>query len=198
MMKRIMCLVLALSVVLALSACGAARDAKQAVESMLPSMDPMATDFMETAMPETTADPGDNGNFPHPDATDAPDASLSAQEVLRAIADAGEDDNAVATYAAAAKVLNFCKQGGTEGADFASEVKSFVKGLDDGERDRFRDGYDRVVTLAQSIARGDVEQGELEKNLTAAGAGLEEFDPVNFQHDNLVVFAETIRTALGK
>ena len=47
------------------------------------------------------------------------------------------------------------------------------------------------MTLAENIAKGDVEQSDLEK------ADLKDFDPVAFQHENLETFTKTVRDALA-
>ena len=194
-MKRMLCVTLALVMVLALAACGSrpAQEAEDAVESMMPTMEPTETDAMETMMPDASADPEANGNFPHPDDAEG-DEELSTRDVLDAIANV-EDDGAgatLSTYAAAAKVLNFCKQGGPAKAGFRDEVKDYFQNMSAEKRTAFTAGYEAVVTLAQNIAKGDVEQSELEQNLTDAGVKLDPIDPVNFEHENLVTFAEAI------
>ncbi len=180
MMKRILCVALALTALLSLAACGRTmRKAEDIVESMLPSMTVMPTDAPEafsSVAPET------------PD----PNEAESAAAVLNAIRDAEPEESGVLmNYPAAAKVLTFCADGGTERETFERDVKAFFKTLDEKQREEFRARFDAVMTLAQSIAKGDVEQSDLEK------ADLKDFDPVAFQHENLETFEKTVRAALA-
>ena len=178
MMKRTLCMALALAALFSLAACGRTmRRAEEAVESILPTMTAAPTEQPEafsSAAPETPN----------------PKEAASVTDVLNLIRDA-EADGALMNYPAAAKVLTFCADGGTERDTFERDVKAYFKTLDDAQREEFRAKLDSVLTLAESIARGDVEQSDLEK------ADLKDFDPVAFQHDNLETFTKTVREALS-
>ena len=63
--------------------------------------------------------------------------------------------------------------------------------MDDAQKEEVRAKFDAVLTLAENIAKGDVEQSDLEK------ADLKDFDPVAFQHDNLETFSKTVTDALA-
>ena len=85
-------------------------------------------------------------------------------------------------------MLTFCADGGTERDTFERDVKAYFKTLDDAQKEEFRARFDAVMTLAQNIAKGDVEQSDLEQ-----ADDLKDFDPVTFQHDNLETFHKTVR-----
>ena len=181
MMKRFLCMALALAALCSLAACGRTmRKAEEIVESVLPSMTVTPTSEPEafsSAAPET------------PD----PHEAAAVTDVLKMIRDAEPEDaaGALMNYPAAAKVLTFCADGGTERETFERDVKAFFKTLDEKQREEFRARFDAVMTLAQSIAKGDVEQSDLEK------ADLKDFDPVAFQHENLETFTKTVRDAIA-
>ena len=179
MMKRILCMALSLTALLSLAACGrTARRAEEIVESMLPTMTVRPTEAPEafsSVAPET------------PDPKDAEPVT----DVLAAIRDCDVDDAVLMQYPAAAKVLTFCADGGTERNTFERDVKAYFKTMDDAQREEFRARFDAVLTLAQNIARGDVEQSDLEQ-----ADDLKDFDPVTFQHENLETFEKTVRASL--
>ena len=181
MMKRILCAALMLTALLSLAACGRTmRKAEDIAESMLPTMTAAPTSEPEafsSVAPET------------PD----PHEAASVTDVLNMIRDAENEDGAgvLMNYPAAAKVLTFCADGGTERETFERDVKAYFKTLDDAQKEEFRAKLDSVLTLAENIAKGDVEQSDLEK------ADLKDFDPVAFQHDNLEAFTKTVRAALA-
>lgn len=180
MMKRILCAALMLTALLSLAACGRTmRKAEDMVESMLPTMTVSPTNEPEafsSVAPET------------PD----PRQAASVTDVLNTIRDAETEDGAgvLMNYPAAAKVLTFCADGGTGRETFERDVKAYFKTMDDAQREEFRARFDAVTTLAENIAKGDVEQSDLEK------ADLKDFDPVTFQHDNLETFSKTVRASL--
>ena len=178
MMKRILCAALMLTALLSLSACGdTMRKAEDIVESVLPSMTVAPTEVPEafsSVAPET----------PEPREAD------SVADVLNLIRDA-DPDGMFMNYPAAAKVLTFCADGGTGRDTFERDVKAYFKTLDDAQREEFRAKFDSVMILAENIAKGDVEQSDLEK------ADLKDFDPVAFQHENLETFTKTVRDALA-
>ena len=122
--------------------------------------------------------------------TPDPREADSVTDVLNRIRDA-EADGLLMNYPAAAKVLTFCADGGTERETFERDVKAYFKTLDDAQREEFRAKFDAVLTLAENIAKGDVEQSDLEK------ADLKDFDPVTFQHENLETFTKTVTDALS-
>ena len=181
MMKRFLCMALIFSALCSLAACGRTmRKAEEIVESVMPSMTVPPTaepDAFSSAAPET------------PD----PHEAASVTDVLNRIRDADPEDGAgvLANYPAAAKALTFCADGGTERDTFERDVKAYFKTMDDAQREEFRARFDAVMTLAENIAKGDVEQSELEK------ANLKDFDPVAFQHENLETFTKTVRAALA-
>ena len=178
MMKRILCMALALAALFSLAACGSTmRKAEDIVESMLPTMTVSPTEEPEafsSVMPET------------PDPREAD----SVTDVLNRIREA-EADGMLMNYPAAAKVLTFCADGGTERETFERDVKAYFKTLDDAQREEFRAKFDAVMTLAENIAKGDVEQSDLEQ------VDLRDFDPVTFQHENLETFTKTVTDALS-
>ena len=181
MMKRFLCMALALTALLSLAACGRTmRKAEEIVESVMPTMTTAPTEAPEafsSAAPET------------PDGHDA----AAATDVLSAIREADADgESALMNYPAAAKVLTFCADGGTERDTFERDVKAYFKTMDDAQREEFRARFDAVITLAQNIAKGDVEQSDLEQ-----ADDLKDFDPVTFQHENLEAFEKTVRAALA-
>ena len=178
MMKRILCAALMLTALLSLAACGRTmRKAEEIVESVMPSMT-----VTPTNEPEAFSSVA-------PEAPD-PKEAASVTDVLNLIRDA-DPDGMLMNYPAAAKVLTFCADGGTERETFERDVKAYFKTLDDAQKEEFRAKLDSVLTLAESIARGDVEQSDLEK------ADLRDFDPVAFQHDNLEAFTKTVKDALA-
>ena len=175
MMKRILC------AALMLAACGRTmRKAEEIVESVMPSMT-----VTPTAEPEAFSSAAPETPDPH--------EAASVTDVLNMIRDAENEDGAgvLMNYPAAAKVLTFCADGGTERETFERDVKAYFKTLDDAQKEAFRAKLDSVLTLAENIAKGDVEQSDLEK------AELKDFDPVAFQHDNLETFSKTVRAALA-
>ena len=179
-MKRILCMALALAALCSLAACGRTmRKAEEIVESVLPSMTMKPTtepEALSSVEPET------------PD----PHEAASVTDVLNMIRDAEPEDAAgvLMNYPAAAKVLTFCADGGTERDTFERDVKAYFRTMDDAQREEFRTRFDSVMTLAENIAKGDVEQSDLEKT------DLKDFDPVAFQHDNLEAFSKTVTGAL--
>ena len=186
MTKRILCLTLVLALALPAAACGSRpmQEMEEAVESVLPTAEPTR----ETAPPIET-----------PAATETPaETEQTVSDVLDAIRDAKPDEAAtpVTTYLAAARVLLFCEAGGAQRQDFAQEVKDWVGRLDAGEREDFIASARAVAELAQRIAQGDVEQSELEENLAGSDTGWEDFDPVNFQHENLQRFVDVVTQTL--
>ena len=182
MMKRILCMALVLTALFSLAACGRTmQKAEDVVESLLPTMTASPTEAPEafSSVAPQTPDPND---------------SAPVTEVLNLIRDAEpENGGMLLDYPAAAKVLTFCADGGTERTTFERDVKAFFKTMDDAQREEFRARFDAVITLAQNIAKGDVEQSELEQ----ADADLHDFDPVTFQHENLETFEKTVRAALA-
>ena len=180
-MKRFLCMALALSALCSLAACGRTmRKAEEIVESVMPSM----------TVPPTTEPEAFSSVAPE---TPDPHEAASVTDVLNTIRDAEPEDTAgvLANYPAAAKALTFCADGGTERDTFERDVKAYFKTMDDAQREEFRAKFDAVMTLAENIAKGDVEQSDLEK------ADLKDFDPVAFQHDNLEMFTKTVRDALA-
>ena len=187
MMKRFLCLMTALTLSLGLAACGSrtARDVREAVESVLPTVDPARETMTPAAeTPEISDMPREDG--------------LSVRDVMESIREAKPEelDTPVTTYAAAARVLTFCQEGGAKQSDFEQEVRDWVKGLSGEEREAFIASARAVSELAQRIAQGDVEQSELEEALADSDANWRDFDPVNFQHENLERFVEVVTKAL--
>ena len=179
MMKRTLCTALMLAAMLSLAACGrTARRAEEIVESVIPTMTAAPTaapEAFSSAAPET------------PDGH----AAAPVTDVLAAIRGCDVDDAALMQYPAAAKVLTFCADGGTERNTFERDVKAYFNTMDDAQREEFRARFDSVMTLAQNIAKGDVEQTDLEQD-----DDLKNFDAVNFQHENLEAFEKTVRDAM--
>ena len=183
MMKRILCMALAMLAVLSLAACGSRpmQKAEETVESLVPDMTPEVT---ASAVPESAM----------PSATPAMESSLTTRDVLDTIRDVDPDamDNPAATYLAAARVLTFCQDGGPAGPDFEKDVRDYFAGMDDDRRAAFEKSARSVLELAQRIAKGDVEPDELEQNLSDTGDDWRSIDPVTFQHDNLKTFVDAL------
>ena len=189
MMKRILCFGMALVLALGLAACGSrpVQEAEEAVESLMPT-DDLTNETMTPAV-ET------------PEMSGAPEArKLTTTDVLDSSRDAEPDElgTPVMTYAAAARVLAFCEDGGADRADFQQEVRSYFEKLDGEQRERFRKSAQAVTELAQRIAQGDVEQSELEQNLADTDTDWRDFDPVNFQHENLKKFVDALTAELER
>ncbi len=183
MMKRILCMALALVLALGAAACGSRpmQKAEETVESLIPDMTP---EVPASAAPETAM----------PSATPTMESSLTTRDVLDSIRDVDPDamDNPVATYLAAARVLTFCEAGGPTKADFAQDVRDYFADMDDDRRATFEKSARSVLELAQRIAKGDVEQDELERNLADADDDWRNIDPVTFQHENLKTFVDAL------
>lgn len=178
-MKKLIPLMLALVL---LAGCGTMKPAQTPAPTEEPEMmETMPTDGSETVIPEAP-------RAEEPRVADA----------LDAIRDYDPDhvDSAVMRYAAAAKLLNFCRNTERATEDLKAEIRSYFKDMSDTEKADFRERYDDVAALAQSIARGDVEQSELDTMLHDADVTLEELDPVTFAHENLTDLDETIRDAV--
>ena len=181
MMKRFLCMALIFAALCSLAACGRTmRKAEEIVESVMPSMT-----VTPTAEPEAFSSVAPETPDPH--------EAASVTDVLSMIRDAEPEDGAgvLMNYPAAAKVLTFCADGGTKRETFERDVKAYFKTMDDAQKEEFRAKLDSVLTLAENIAKGDVEQSDLEK------ADLKDFDPVAFQHDNLETFTKTVRDAIA-
>ena len=73
-----------------------------------------------------------------------------------------------------------------------SEMKYIVPTATMNERP---EGYDLTFEIP-GVAKGDVEQSELDTMLHDADVTLEELDPVSFAHENLTDLDETIRDAV--
>lgn len=178
-MKQMIPLLLALAL---LAGCGMMKPVETPSPTEEPEMlETMPMDVTETMMPEV----------PEMDEPKVADA-------LDAIRDYDPDhvDSAVMRYAAAAKLLSFCKNTERAAEELKDEIRSYFKDMSDTEKADFRERYEDVAALAQSIARGDVEQSELDTMLKDADVKLEELDPVTFQHENLTDLDETIRDAV--
>ncbi len=181
-MKKLMMLLLAMT--LALAACGM----KKPVETAVPTDLPMETE----TLPEMTDDLTD---------METPELETEQSDVADAL-DAIRDydpenlDAAVMRYAAAAKVLTFCKNTERSAAQLKEDIKAYFRDMSNEEKAAFAERYDEVAALAQSIARGDVEQSELDNMLSEAHVHLDPVDPVNFAHQNLTDLDETIRDAV--
>ena len=179
-MKTMIPLMLALAMLLA--GCGTMKPVETTVPTEEPEMlETMPPEGSETVIPEA----------PHVDETRVADALDAIRDY-----DPAHVDSAVMRYAAAAKLLNFCKNTERAAEDLKNEIRAYFKDMSDTEKADFRERYEDVAALAQSIARGDVEQSELDNMLRDADVKLEELDPVTFQHENLTDLDETIRDAV--
>lgn len=183
-MKKLMMLLLAMTMMLALAACGMDKP----VETVVPTDMPAETE----ALPEMTDDLMD---------METPEVKTEESDVADAL-DAIRDyepenlDAAVMRYAAAARVLTFCKNTERSAAQLKEDIKAYFRDMSNEEKAAFAERYEEVAALAQSIARGDVEQSELDNMLSEAHVHLDPVDPVNFAHQNLTDLDETIRDAV--
>lgn len=183
-MKKLMMLLLAMTMVLALAACGMDKPVETAAPTDLPmeteTLPEMTDELMEMETPEVETEESD------------------VADALDAIRDYEPEglDAAVMRYAAAAKVLTFCKNTERSAAQLKEDIKAYFKDMSQEERAAFAERYEEVAELAQSIARGDVEQSELDNMLSEAHVHLDPVDPVNFAHQNLTDLDETIRDAV--
>ena len=178
-MKKLMTLMLVLTMVPVLAACGM----RKPVETAAPTDMPAET----AAMPEMTDDLTET-ETPKAEGSDVADA-------LNAIRDYDPEnlDAAVMRYAAAAKVLTFCRDTEKSAAQLKDDIRAYFERMSVEEKAAFSARYEDVAELAQSIARGDVEQSELDTMLSDAHVQMEPVDPVNFAHQNLTDLDETIR-----
>lgn len=183
-MKKLMTLLLALTLVLALAACGMEKPVETAVPTDVPmeteTLPEITDDLMEMETPEVETEESD------------------VADALDAIRDYDPEnlDAAVMRYAAAAKVLTFCKNTERTDARLKDDIRDYFKDMSAEEKAAFSERYEEVAALAQSIARGDVEQSELDNMLSEAHVHLDPVDPVNFAHQNLTDLDETIRDLL--
>ena len=178
-MKRMIPLMLALAL---LAGCGMMKPTETPTPTEEPEMlETRPLDASETVMPEVP-------EMEEPKVADALDAIRDY--------DPEHVDSAVMRYAAAAKLLTFCKNTERTAEDLKDEIRAYFKDMSDTEKADFRERYEDVAALAQSIARGDVEQSELDTMLRDTDVKLEELDPVTFQHENLTDLDETIRDAV--
>ena len=145
-MKKLMMLLLAMTMVLALAACGMDKPVETAVPTDLPmeteTMPEMTDDLMEMETPEVETERSD------------------VADTLDAIRDYDPEnlDAAVMRYAAAAKVLTFCKNTERSAAQLKEDVRTYFAGMSDDEKADFSRRYEDVADLASRIAAGDVEQ----------------------------------------
>lgn len=180
-MKRYLCLMLALVMVLALAACG--------MDKPVETTAPMETEEPVETLPAETEEPIET-----PRISDEPKVS----NALDAIRDYDPDDldSAVMRYAAAARVLNFCRSTERGAEELKDEIKAYFARMSAEEKAAFAERYEDVAALTQSIAKGDVEQSELDNMLTEAHVDFDPVDPVTFAHQNLADLDETIREAV--
>ncbi len=178
-MKKLMMLLLVLT--MALAACGM----EKPVETAVPTDMPMETE----TLPEMTDD------LTEPETPEVETGESDVADALNAIRDYDPEgmDAAVMRYAAAAKVLTFCKNTDRTAAQLKEDIKAYFRNLSAEDKENFAARYDDVAELAQSIARGDVEQSELDNMLAEAHVQMDPVDPVNFAHQNLSDLDETIR-----
>ena len=181
-MKKLMMLLLVLT--MALAACGMEKPVETVVPTDMPAetetLPEMTDDLMDMETPEVKTEESD------------------VADALNAIRDYDPEgmDAAVMRYAAAAKVLTFCKNTERSAAQLKEDIKAYFRDMTNEEKAAFAERYEEVAALAQSIARGDVEQSELDNMLSEAHVHLDPVDPVNFAHQNLTDLDETIRDAV--
>ena len=183
-MKKLMMLLLAMTMVLALAACGMDKPVETAVPTDLPmeteTLPEMTDDLMEMETPVVETERSD------------------VAEALDAIRDYDPEnlDAAVMRYAAAAKVLTFCKNTERSAAQLKEDVRTYFAGMSDDEKADFSRRYEDVADLASRIAAGDVEQSELDDLRSRSDVDFDPTDPVDAAHDLLKDLDATIRDAV--
>ena len=185
-MKKLMTLLLALVMVFGLAACGTMTGTDAAKESATPeTTDAAATDTPAEDVPEAA-------ESMVPQMSD-----ISAKDVLDRVHDYHEETvgSSLQLYSAAATLLNFCKAGGPDEANFAQDVKDYVGKLDDAGKEAFRAQYEAVSGLAEQITKGDVTMDDVNSALVDSDVSLEDFDPLAFEHQQLDAFNDAVKAA---
>ena len=95
-------------------------------------------------------------------------------------------------YYAAAKLLNFCRSEDAKAENLTEQIDAYIAGLSEEDQAELRSSMGEVLQLAQSIAKGDVTQEEVDAALEDSGATLEPVDPQTFPHELLIAINDAV------
>ena len=95
-------------------------------------------------------------------------------------------------YYAAAKLLNFCRSEDAKAENLTEQIDAYIAGLSEEDQAELRSSMGEVLQLAQSIAKGDVTQEEVDAALEDSGVALEPVDPQTFPHELLIAINDAV------
>ena len=95
-------------------------------------------------------------------------------------------------YHAAAKLLNFCRSEDAKAENLTEQIDAYIAGLSEEDQAELRSSMGEVLQLAQSIAKGDVTQEEVDAALEDSGVALEPVDPQTFPHELLIAINDAV------